>query len=57
MGDRKEVIEGKDSRSILRTIIENSWVTHFSHYAYLGKELAKAEISIKYGLRYLQDAM
>ncbi|NIR51114.1 DUF4346 domain-containing protein [candidate division KSB1 bacterium] len=49
------VIEGKDARSIYWTIIENGWVTQLSHAAYLGKELAKAELSIKIGFKYVQD--
>lgn len=49
------VIEGKDARNIYLTIIDNGWVTQLSHAAYLGKELAKAEISIESGLKYVQD--
>jgi tetrahydromethanopterin S-methyltransferase subunit A len=49
------VIEGKDASSIYSTIIENGWVTELSHCAYLGKELAKAELSLKYGFKYIQD--
>lgn len=49
------VIEGKDARSIYWTIIKNGWVTQLSHAAYLGKELMKAELSIKLGFRYVQD--
>jgi tetrahydromethanopterin S-methyltransferase subunit A len=49
------IIEGKDARSIYHTIIENGWVTQLSHAAYLGKELAKAELSLKLGLKYTQD--
>lgn len=49
------VIEGKDARSIYWTIIKNGWVTRLSHAAYLGKELMKAELSIKLGFRYVQD--
>lgn len=48
-------IEGKDARSLYWTIIENKWVTQFSHSAYLGKELTKAELSLKYGFKYIQD--
>jgi len=48
-------IEGKDARSLYLTIIENNWVTQLSHAAYLGKELAKAELSLKYGFKYIQD--
>lgn len=49
------VIEGKDARSIYWTIIENKWVTFLSHAAYLGKELEKAELSLKLGFKYVQD--
>ncbi|MBI2487844.1 MAG: DUF4346 domain-containing protein [Deltaproteobacteria bacterium] len=49
------IIEGKDARSIYWTIIENGWATQLSHAAYLGKELEKAELSIKYGFKYVQD--
>ena len=49
------VIKGKDSRNIYWTIIENGWVTELSHAAYLGKELTKAEMSIKQGFKYVQD--
>ncbi|MEM2745144.1 MAG: DUF4346 domain-containing protein [Candidatus Caldarchaeum sp.] len=48
-------IEGRDASSIYMTIIENGWVTQLSHAAYLGKELAKAELSLKLGFRYVQD--
>jgi tetrahydromethanopterin S-methyltransferase subunit A len=49
------VIQGKNARSIYSTIIENGWVTQLSHAAYLGKELARAELSIEQGVRYVQD--
>jgi tetrahydromethanopterin S-methyltransferase subunit A len=51
----QRVIEGKDARSIYWTIIRNGWITQLSHAAYLGKELAKAELSIKLGIKYVQD--
>lgn len=50
-----QTIEGKDARRLYWTIIENNWVTLLSHAAYLGKELAKAELSLKYGFKYVQD--
>lgn len=50
-----KVIVGKDARSIYHTIIKNKWVSDLSHAAYIGKELAKAELSIKHGFEYLQD--
>lgn len=49
------VIEGKDARSIYWTIINNNLITLLSHAAYIGKELEKAELSLKYGFKYIQD--
>ena len=49
------VIEGKNSREIYFTIISNKWVSELSHAAYLGKELARAELSIKKDLKFVQD--
>ncbi|MDE3056577.1 MAG: DUF4346 domain-containing protein [Bacteroidota bacterium] len=51
----QQTIEGKDARSLYWTIIENNWVTQLSHSAYIGKELTKAELSLKYGFKYIQD--
>ena len=51
----QHVVEGKDARSLYSTIVENVWVTELGHAAYLGKELAKAELSIQLGLKYVQD--
>ena len=49
------VIEGATARTICATIIDSGWVTELSHAAYLGKELAKAELSLLNGFKYLQD--
>jgi tetrahydromethanopterin S-methyltransferase subunit A len=48
-------IKGKKSRDIYFTIINSKWVTELSHAAYLGKELARAELSIKKGFKFVQD--
>ena len=48
-------IEGTHASEIYRTIIANGWVTHLSHAAYLGKELERAELSLKLGFKYVQD--
>jgi hypothetical protein len=48
-------IEGHDARSIYWTIISNDWVSQLSHAAYLGKELAKAELALTIGFKYVQD--
>ena len=48
-------IEGNNARDIYFTIIENKWITLLSHAAYIGKELAKAELSMDLGFKYVQD--
>ena len=50
-----QIIEDKDARSLYWTIIENNWVTQLSHGAYLGKELAKAELSLVHSFKFVQD--
>ena len=49
------VIEGKNARTLYQTILKEGWVTELSHAAYLGKELAKAELSLQYNFKYIQD--
>ncbi len=48
-------IQGSDARTIYATIIREGWATELSHAAYLGKELALAELSLQYGFKYVQD--
>jgi len=52
----QHVLEGSTARSLYLKIIDQNWVSEMSHAAYLGKELAKAELSLAYGLPYTQDA-
>ena len=49
-------LEGSSPRAIYLKIIEEGWVTEMSHAAYLGKELVKADFSLKNGVSYIQDA-
>lgn len=49
------IIKGDNARNIYWTILENGWVTEMSHAAYLGKELTRAELSMKQGFKYVQD--
>ena len=49
------VIEGGNARAIYAKIIANGWVSELSHAAYIGRELAKAELSLQYGIQYVQD--
>ncbi len=49
------VIEGKEAGSLYSTIIRNGWVSQLTHAAYLGKELERAELSMKMGFKFIQD--
>jgi tetrahydromethanopterin S-methyltransferase subunit A len=50
------VLEGTSARSLYLKIIEQNWVSEMSHAAYLGKELAKAQLNLNFGIPYTQDA-
>lgn len=49
------VMEGSNSRGLYLSIIREGWVSDLNHAAYLGKELSKAELSLKHGFKYTQD--
>jgi dihydropteroate synthase-like protein len=49
------IIKGKTAEAVYAKIVELGLVTQLDHAAYLGSELAKAEISMKTGKEYLQD--
>jgi tetrahydromethanopterin S-methyltransferase subunit A len=52
----QHVVEGASSRELASTIISAGWVSQLSHAAYLGRELAKAELSLQQGRDYVQDS-
>lgn len=49
------IIKGKTAESIYSKIEEKCLVTLLDHAAYLGRELAKAEIALQTGKEYIQD--
>lgn len=49
------VVEGSNARALYQAIIARQWVSELSHAAYLGKELAKAELALQHGFKYVQD--
>jgi tetrahydromethanopterin S-methyltransferase subunit A len=49
------IAEGREARSLYHLLIAQGWVSELSHAAYLGKELARAELSLQRGFHYLQD--
>ncbi len=55
-GRLAHVIEGRQAAVIAATVIAQGLLTQLDHAAYLGRELAKAEIALKTGSHYEQDA-
>jgi dihydropteroate synthase-like protein len=49
------IVKGKTAESIYAKVLELGLVTRLDHAAYLGNELAKAEIALKTGKSYVQD--
>lgn len=54
-GTLRNMFEGEDSASICATLIENKLISQLDHAAYLGRELAKAELSLVSDSKYNQD--
>jgi len=49
------IFKGKTAKSVYLKIIQMGLVTRLDHSAYLGSELAKAEIALKTGKEFIQD--
>ena len=54
-GKLRNVIEGEDSQSICATLINKKLISQLDHAAYLGRELVKAEMSLKNETKYIKD--
>lgn len=50
------VIEGSTPAAVYVEIARRGLVSQLDHAAYLGRELTKAEYSLKYGAPYTQDS-
>jgi dihydropteroate synthase-like protein len=50
------IVKGGTAEAVYAKIVEMSLVTRLDHAAYLGSELAKAEIALKTGKEYIQDS-
>ena len=48
-------VYGTRASDVYFTLIKEGCISRLDHAAYLGKELAKAEISLKNNLNYVQD--
>jgi dihydropteroate synthase-like protein len=49
------IVKGKTAEAVYAKIVEMGLVTRLDHAAYLGNELAKAEVALKTGKDYVQD--
>jgi dihydropteroate synthase-like protein len=50
------IVKGETAEAVYAKIVETGLVTRLDHAAYLGSELAKAEIALRTGKEYIQDS-
>ena len=55
INDMVAEITGKTAIEIVNTLIREKFISTLQHAADMGIELHKAEMSLKYGLKYVQD--
>ena len=55
INDMVATVKGKTAIEIVNTLIREKFVSTLQHAADMGIELHKAELSLKYGFKYVQD--
>ena len=55
INDMVSVVSGKTAIEIVNTLIRNKYISSLQHAADMGIELCKAELALKYKLKYVQD--
>ena len=55
INDMVAIIKGKTAIEIVNTLIREKYISTLQHAADMGIELHKAELSLKYGFKYIQD--
>jgi len=55
INDMVAEITGKTAIEIVNTLIREKFISTLQHAADMGIELHKAEMSLKYGFKYIQD--
>ena len=55
VNDLVVVITGKTAIEIVNTLIRENYISSLQHAADMGIELNKAELALKYNLKYIQD--
>ena len=53
--DMVAIIRGKTSIEVVNTLIREEYISSLQHAADMGIELHKAELSLKYNFKYIQD--
>ena len=55
INDMVATVKGKTAIEIVNTLIREKFISTLQHSADMGIELHKAELSLKYGFKYIQD--
>ena len=55
INDMIAIIKGKTAIEIVNTLIREKFISTLQHAADMGIELHKAELALKYGIKYIQD--
>ena len=55
VNDMVAIIKGRTAIEIVNTLIREKFISTLQHVADMGIELHKAELSLKYGFKYIQD--
>ena len=55
VNDMVAEIKGKNALEIVNTLVREKFISTLQHAADMGIELHKAELSLKYGFKYIQD--
>jgi len=55
INDMVSEINGKTAIEIVNTLIRENYISSLQHAADMGIELCKAELALKYELKYIQD--
>ena len=55
INDMVAIVKGKTAIEIVNTIIREKFISTLQHAGDMGIELHKAEMSLKYGFKYIQD--
>ena len=55
INDMVAIVKGKTAIEIVNTLIREKFISTLQHAADMGIELHKAELSLKHGLKYIQD--